>query len=330
MAISEPHFIDKFVTLDMQTRKPSPIIWRRNIDPFALYFDPQFTNGAFVINGAGGTPTPMAIYKLQHHSLEMDAGYGNPLLINTCTFASNDGLAETTPNARFTVFLRDMGDKTQFMNQPIHVRTFAWSSQLSARMFEPLFLPTRHVLDVQFNKLVGFATNVYMYMWGQKFLPWATDLQTYPAAHEEMLGVLQRYINRRKQIFPFWLTTETPIQLDANQTLEFDALIGNDGHFEGSHLLYVSNGTFDLQMYDPDKKQTYMNGGISNMAAIGSAQYPQKLAVSMILETGRRLRFKVTDTSGAPNKVFITVRGRRIRAELKEIAQVKKALEVQK
>jgi hypothetical protein len=142
------------------------------------------------------------------------------------------------------------------------------------------------------------------------------------------LMVLQKYINRRKQIIPFWMTTEQPVTLPVGQTADVVALVGDDGHFEASHIMRVSDGPFSLELTDPDRKMNYMNGAVSDMAAIGDARYPQKFSVPLLLEQGRRLRFRITNTHTAPNSIYLTLRGRRIRAPLTEIENVKKALEV--
>lgn len=323
----EPNPVDPYIRFNKQTGLFEPVQWLAQVMPFWLYADAQFTSGAQVVNAAG-TVTPPFIYKLPHASISLDQSQGNslgnPLLINQIVFEDS---TDTTALANFTVMLKDMGDQTQFMNQPIHIRNFAGTGQLAAGLSEPLFMPTRHNMVATFDKISGGAVNMRMFFLGQIHYTWATALMHYPLDKAIMMARVNKYLERRKYIYPFWLTSETPVVCAANQTVEVDALIGDDGHFEATDILKVATSDqFEVEMFNPLTKQTYMNGPIQGSGAIGNAQNPQPLPVPIIIPAGQRLRFKFKDLSGSQNRIAICLRGRKLRSKLVEWNDVKAAL----
>jgi hypothetical protein len=122
------------------------------------------------------------------------------------------------------------------------------------------------------------------------------------------------------------LTTETQVVIPANGMVEVDALIGDDGHFEASHLMSISTGDYVVDILNPDTRQSLMNGKVDSFAIIGDSSYPTEAPVPWVFEAGSRIRFRFQDVSGATNTVYPTFRGRKIRAPMKDWAQIKKDL----
>ena len=326
----EPNSVDKFIRFNPQTKFFEPVWYRRDILPFWFYPDEQFINGDIVINAAG-TPTPPVVYKLPHASLDMDSGLGNPLKISQMVFEDS---TDTTTLANWTVMMEDMGDKLKYMNAPIHIRTFAGGAKVSAVglemlpafLFEPLFLPTRHNLIFTFNKIAGGAVNVRLFPVGEMFYTWSPKLQQHPLDYKIMVDLINKHLLRRTFTQPFWLTTENGgVFVPANQLIEADALIGDDGHFESSHILAVSTGPFEVEFFNPQTRQTMSNGFIHS-AMIGDAFNPQPFAAAWVIPSGQTTRFRIRDLSGKDNMVWLTLRGRKIRGEFKTISQVAKEL----
>jgi hypothetical protein len=318
----EPNAVDDYIRFNPQTQLFEPVWWRRDTLPFWLYPDEQYLTGAVNIQAAG-TLTPTVNYKLPHASLNMDANLGNPLLINELVFEdSTDG----TANANWTIFIKDMGDLTQFMNNPVHILNFAGTSQLPALLTEPLFLPTRHNLMVQFAKISGGAVNARFFPCGQLFFTWSTNLQKYPKDHAIMVALINKYLERRKYISPFYLSPDNaPIVLAPGQTGEFNALIGDQGHFEASHILATTNDVFEVEFFNPITRQTLMNGRIHS-SLLGNANNPQPFPAGFLVPEGETVRFIVKNISNQTITSWITLRGQRIRAPLKNIADVQKDL----
>lgn len=321
--LKERNLVDRYIKLDPKTGFFKPVPWHRDVMPYMLYPDAQFTSGAMTINAAAGAETPPFIYKNQHASIGL-GHYGNPILINRVVFEDS---TDTTAAAAWTVMLKDMGDIVQYMNRPIHVRTFAGTSQLPAGLSEPLFLPTRHQLQLTAKKISGGATSARLFFGGAIFYSWSTELAQHPQDREIMFNLIAKYLERRKYITPFYLTPESDngVLIPANSTVQIDALIGDDGHFEATHWMSVeTSARYEVEIFNPDTKQALSNGPIHKGAMIGTAQNPQELPTTYLVPAGGRIRFKFKDLSGSENRVFFTMRGLKIRAPLRDVDIVKK------
>lgn len=327
----EPNAVDNFITLNKHGVF-EPVWWKRDVIPFWLYPDTQIVNGYTTINAFGSAQTPDVVYKLPHASNGMDSGLGNPLCIRMLAYAlKNVDISQISGLANgFTVMMKDMGDQTQFMNAPIHILTFAGTGQLPARLSEPLFLPTRHnlILQLAATANVNSPLNASIFPIGDLYCTWSTNLANKPNNYQAMISLVMKYLERRKYIFPYWLTTDFGgLNVPANQYVEQDATVSSDGHFEATHITAASTGAFQVEFFNPETRQTLMNGTIHS-SMLGNALNPQPFPCSWVVPAGNTVRFRVTDLSGSANNVFITLRGCKIRAPLKSINEIKKDTEV--
>lgn len=322
----ESNLVDKYVRFNPQTGLYEPVWMWRDTTPYWLYPETNIANGAFTINAAAGAVTPPLVYKLRHASLGMDHGLGNPMLINRILFCD---VGETTAAADWTVQLMDMGDNVQYMNRPIHVRTFAWTANEAGELSEPLFLPSHHNLILTPDKISGAATTAWLKFGGALFYTWSPALAQRPQDKAAMDMVVNRFLERRKYVRPFWLTTNQAVAVPAEKYLEVDADVGGEGHFEATHIMAVCDAAvFDVEFFNPQTRQTLMNGRLYSQM-LGNAQYPQPLPSPLIVPEGQkvRMRFYNYDTADTAN-IYLTLRGRKIRAPLKDIAAVKRDLAV--
>ncbi len=321
----EPNAVDKFIRINPATHMFEPVWMYRDILPFSLGPDPSIIGQYAAIPLSGADPFAVP-FKLPHASLDMDGTVGNPLNIDQVTFDQIGG----SNNAQFSVFMTDMGDQRQFMNFPIHVRTFAGSGQLSARLAENLFLPTRHQLNLTFQKVGGDDESFRMYLHGKKFYTWSTNLQSHPQDHKEMLKLINKHLERRKYVFPYWMTTDQGVvSIPTGQTVENDALVGSEGHFECTHILRAFTdgdqqaAPFEVELINPQTRQSLMNGSIHS-EMIGDAKNPQPLPAPFIVPAGQVIRFRIKNLHSDAIDVYLTLRGRKIRADFKDVEEVKK------
>lgn len=316
------NLVDDFIRVNPQTKMFEPVLWKKSIVPYWLLWDQQFNSGAITVPATGQVTTQ---YKTERSSIgDMGSGLGTPFRVRSLVF--EDSSALTTANSAFTVSLTDIGDKTQFMNAPIHIQNFAGTAQLAAGLSEPLFLPSQHVLQAAFAGLGG-GTNPVMRLWlfGQTYYPWDPQLLLWPEDRQTMITLISKLLMRRNYIFPFWLTTPIVATIPANGIFEIDVDIGDDGHFEATHLIGVAtSNSYVMNILDPDTKRSLSNGQLNGAAAVGTAQNPQRLAVPWLFPAGKRLRFQFTDLSGSTNIVHACLRGQRIRAPLKNLNEVKR------
>ncbi len=322
----EVNAVDKYMRINPESGMIEPNWMYRDILPYSLGPDRAlFNSGIITLPNANPVVVP---YKLPHSSLGFDDAVGNPLVINEIVQTGTNQAAQTNP--QFTVFMADMGDQRQYMNYPIHVETFAGSGQLSSRLTEDLFLPTRHQLMLTFQKIAGESIQVQLYLMGKFFDTWSSNMQTYPQDRANMIAMINRGLERRKYVTPYWLTTEGgAVTVPANQTVEVDTLVGDEGHFECTHILRkftaatASTGPFELEIINPQTRQSFMNGRIHSQM-IGNAFNPQPFPAPFIAPAGQLIRFRITDLSNSENIVYLTLRGMKIRAPFKSRMEVER------
>ncbi len=323
----EKNAVDKYVRINPQTRLFEPVWLYRDILPFALGPDPAIVSGAIALTAAA--PTKTIPYKLKHSSLGYDDQVGNPLRINQIAFTDSIVNAE---NGGFTIFMTDMGDERQYMNYPVHCQTFAGTGQLSARLAEDLLLPTRHQLNLTLSKISGFANkSVNVILFGQSFDTWSSNLQKFTVDRAEMIKEINRLLERRKYVTPYWLTTDGGVVVvPANQTVEVDTLVGSEGHLELTHILRAFGDAtdataqpFQVELINPQTRQSLMNGALHSYL-IGNAQNPQPLPAPLLIPAGQTLRFRITNISNTTNNVYLTLRGFKVRAPFKSRAEVER------
>ncbi len=325
----EPNAVDKYLRINPQTRLFEPVWKYRDILSYWLGADASVAlsssvPGEYALAANSSIVLP---YKLQHTSLSADDSVGNPLLVDQIVF--NETVAGNTV-CDYNVFLNDMGDQRQYMNFPIHVQTFAGSGQLSARLTENLMLPTRHQLNLTLSNNGNTAYNTNLFFIGRLFDTWSTNLQKYPEDRKAMLTEINRLLERRKYVTPYWLTTYGgPVTIPANQSVDIDTPIGSEGHFECSEIMRYfpggdqTAGAFELEILNPQTRQSLMNGKIHSYM-IGNAFNPQPFPAHFIIPAGQTLRFRIKDLSGSANTVYLTLRGMKIRAPFKSRAEVEK------
>ncbi len=325
----EPNAVDNFLRPNKHGFL-EPVWWQREILPFQLY--PQLLNGAAITVPANTAAPNTVSYTLPHSSISMDAGLGNPLFINEIVMVG--AYSDAAPN--HTIQLTDMGDQTQFMNAPIHIRTFAANGALASRLAEPLFLPTRHNLMATFLSTPnGIASTTRMFFGGKLYCTWATDLQKYPDDWYKMQEEVNYWLERRKFIFPFWLTTDGGgvIIPQAGQYQDFTMSIGADGHFEASHILAVMDAAtspdYTIELINPQTRQSLSNGKI-HAQMLGDSQYPQPFPAKLLIPAGQYITVRIVAGANSAGKtIYLTLRGRKIRAPITDATTAKSKLAAQ-
>jgi hypothetical protein len=329
--VREYHAVDKFVDWDPAQRKYIPRGWNRSIVPAWLGFDPAITPGIYTVAAAGAISPPTRFAPPYGSAMGADEGRGTPFLVTHLLFEAGNvpAGAETTTNADFTVNLFSTSQALNFMNRPVHVRTIFGAAQLGpnvgilpAKLREPYMFPSNYAVTANFVKNTGAALAMRMYMVGKQYYPWAPDLQANPSWKKEILKEIDYWMERRRYVTPYWLTTDLPVNLLANGTGEFFSKIGDDGHCEVYAITAVSTGNFALEISEVKTKQTLMSGLITQTNGIGTNLFPTLFPTPYLIPAGYKLRFQITDLSGLANSIFITLQARKIYAPLKNVRDV--------
>ena len=314
--------IDKYIRWDEQNQMFFPNYYRKEILPKWLGFeetDLQAPLGVLTIPAAG-TEAPRVGFKQPYASVEgLDGNLGTPFEVRGLVFAdSTDG----TALADFTIEMEELGEVRTLMNRPIHIRTIAGVAQTPALLREPYMFLSQHNISCRFNKVAGGQTTMRMFMIGAEYFPWSPEFIRRKAAGAQMQGIIRKWMERRKYVTPYWLTTETPVVVGANATAQFDLKIGDDGHFEGFTVNAVRTGNFAWELTEPKTQQTIMNGLVTADTGLGDANFPMIWPTGFVIPSGFRLRLGITDLSGAENTIFFTIAGRKIYAPFKQIREV--------
>jgi len=314
--------IDDFLHWDERKQQYVPNYWRRDVLPSWLGFDPadlQAPNGVATVAAAGAPTTPVG-FAQPYWSVEgLDQNLGTPFEVRSLVFEDS---TDTTAAANFTVRLKENGETREFMNEPVHIRCIAGTAQLPALMREPYFLRSSHKISAQFNKVAGGAVAIRMFLVGAEYYPWDPGFLQYPNNKTVLVDLIKRWMERSKYVMPYWLVPTADVNVLANATNTFFLKVGDDGHFEAFTLTSISTGNYEWELSDPKTQQTIMNGLVTATNGLGDALFPTLLPTPYLVASGHRLRLTITDLSGAPNRIFFTMCGRKIFAPMKDIGDV--------
>jgi len=322
--------VNQYVEFDPALRIYKPVFWRRNMVHRWLMFDesdvPWNTN--FTIPAAPALAPPVAWKQPYSSVVGLDPSLGTPLLVQSLVFFSHSSAgppyAENTAASNYTVRLKEVGEARDLMNRECHVRTIFGTGQLPAVLREPFFFGSQHNLQAQFRKIAGAAVDCRHFLVGSQFYPYDPNFMIKPQDRHQMYERIRAWRERAKIITPYWLTTDTEVDLLANATGNFQAKVGDDGHFEAFGITAVSTGNFSLTISEVKTKQTLSNGAITRNNGIGNATLPYIFLKSYLVPSGYRLNFEITDLSGAPNSIYLTMFGRKIYAPFRQLEEIVK------
>lgn len=321
--------VDKFLRYNPAHKQFEPVRWRREILPSWLTIRDTDSALPITVPVSPGT-TPLTIFQPYSSVNGADQGFGTPFEMRSLVFQDD---TDGTAAADFTVALQEVGEARTFMNNPCHIRTIAGSGQLPAILREPYMFLSQHNVSAKFVKVTGGSINMRFYAAGAQYFPWSPTLMQYPADRRELMKLLAQWMNRRKSVTPFWLTTDnqpvdgTPpgsVTIPAGAgtgKFQTTSKIGDDGHFEAFGLCAVSTGSFALDLVETKTKQTLMNGQISSINSIGNSFLPTLFPAPYLIPAGYRLRWNFTNLQAGSNLVFVTLFGRKIYAPISQVAE---------
>lgn len=307
-------FVDQYLRYDPQLRRFRIALWRSEAKPVWLYPSPPVANPN-VVNALGGAPTPSAIYSQPYTSFDgADRGLGNPMEITGAVF--NDSTVGAAA-AAWTVRFRVSGSRKDLMNGPVHVRCFSGVGQTPAVFPEPIWLDSSDTIEAQFASVAAGPYNTRLYFVGKTYYAWAPELQVDAYGRDRLHSLIRRWQRRKQYVLPYWLVPETnPIVLLASGTAQTLLRADDDSQLEMFALMAVSTGPFSYSLEDPQTGASLMNGMVTQVNGVGTANFPAILGVPWLIPGGHRLKLTVTDTSAAPNTVWLTFMCRRIFAPL--------------
>lgn len=264
------------------------------VNPLKDYVRPYWLNtddpNTQITVAAGGTSAPFAM--TVGHEAHFEGAY----------FIAN----RTNP---VTIFINYPGKRMNLMNREIHMDTIARDGDRPFILSETLWIPAIRNINVTFRDL-GPGSDVRFSIHGRRWYHYE--------APQDLAWKIQDYAQRRERSSLYFLTTDDPVVLAANQTLEFTASIPDDGDFEWFKSSFVSTGAFTLRIRDAQTGRELMNGPVRQNLLAGDGNFPFILFEPYLVRRSLRLRLEFTDLTGAPNTIFWTMTGRRIYYETRE------------
>ncbi len=202
----------------------------------------------------------------------------------------------------FTVRLLHEGLNKYLTSEPIHSANIFGNAQLPARLYESLFLETNQTLIVECVNLSQSTNNIRMTLEGRRFLNYEL-----PGMSREM--IIREFYGRKTH--PYWLTLDTPVTLDANGTADVRMTLTGEADMDVAFILdNGADGPYTIELLEGRSGRSLMAEGEIHINSVGgSAGLPFYLVDSWLVKRQTALRVRMTDLSGASNRVFPTLHG---------------------
>lgn len=212
-----------------------------------------------------------------------------------------------------TVDLRvqDGSDSRSIMNNPCHIDAIFGSGGLPYPLPEALYVDENRGLAITFLDLSAGSNAVRVNNWGAKY----TELQPDPTLDR----VKQRNARREYLSLPYFYNLDAQsLTLASMASSDQQITIAADHHFEIHQISFVSTGSFSLNIVDLAKGESIINGPsmttymVPHKMLCGTNTYPFRLEEPYIVFNDQRLLVSIQDTSGASNRIWLTLGGRMI------------------
>lgn len=235
------------------------------------------------------------------------------------------------PASQYTVVVYDPEFQPLLMNREIHVRTMAGgfgsslgdtfgNEPVNSAGGRPLVLPETLFMEpedagraimVGFRNLTGDPIKVRMTFHGIRYY----DLASYRSARKEK----EDMYGKGRTAWPYFLTTDTNINMAADATNDFDIRITDEADMEIFKAAKYSDAEFLFRLMEKagsrflDSGGTNVLGSIHSSLGFGDAEFPFIPYETMYFERNYKLILRVSNTiGGGQNRIWPTFIGRRI------------------
>lgn len=210
----------------------------------------------------------------------------------------------------------DVGKNRLLSNKPIHSSCIVGSAQRPFVLPENYFFnvgDSQRVMRCQLTDISGNPNTIQLSIQGRRYY--------HKDADPDVAMQMRKVFGDGERTYSYFLaplqcddTTGLPPTLGAlgtlTLTLQSDA--GADTELKKLMMASTTGGSFTVKIFDRAKNKFLMNDIVANNEMFGNAEFPYIFPDSFLLERQKYLFFYLTDTSGAPNVVYITAAGRRL------------------
>jgi hypothetical protein len=209
-----------------------------------------------------------------------------------------------------TIKLHSEGiNSTCLMNDEIHLDCMVGSGMLPALLSEPLFVPARSSLIVEFRDLSNLpgGNTVYFGIEGKRIYH-----ESAPAE------IMAQYLGDRKKliILPYWYTTNNGAFTIAagDVTADKTITIGSDHDFQAFKRLAVSTNPFTYKITHNSRTQSEVE--LHQDEATGTAEFPNIPSSTHMFHRNDNIEIEFTNlVPGVDNTIYFTLAGRAIFTE---------------
>lgn len=211
-------------------------------------------------------------------------------------------------NVPFLVSLKELGGPAgvDLQNNPIHHGFVFGTGEAPLPLAEPLYVPGGHALQALCQNLSStLAASLKMAAKGRKF-----NVDLSETIRREVAAAYDRRGAR-----PFWLTLDnTSVTLTSLQNRSQQYMTMPSGwHFCAKRLHVESTGPFTLDIYDREGRRLTCDGPIDSRLLLTPGGVDVSVLGPLLTQPAQKLRFELTDISGAANTVYLTFHGTIVR-----------------
>ena len=223
---------------------------------------------------------------------------------------------EQTGAALVNMQIQDGETVRGLMNGGIHIDTIFGSGQQPYWLPETLYLDELRSLIMTFTDISGAGNAVRPNFSAGRYL----SLQIDPY----MEKIRKRLEQRQYMAVPYFYTWDQGlvnggVTVGALATAQFTITVGQSEHFQIHTLTGVQTSiNYDINIVDTSRGESIIDApnntsrAVSAGLVVGTANFPFRFHTPRLIQIGQQLLVTLTDRSGAPNTIHLTLGGRAI------------------
>lgn len=215
------------------------------------------------------------------------------------------------------VLLQIQDGRTQYglMNGAVHIDTIMGNGLQPYRFSEALYIDELRSVQIVFTDISGLANTVRVCALANRMLSQQVDTT--------LTRIRKRMSEQQYLSMPYWYTLDQgPITVAGGASVQQTITVGQDHHFQIFKFSAVSTGLFSIDIIDSQKGESIITGPqgvhyeIGSDILFGNANFPFVLHEPRLVQVGQRLLVNITDLSGAPNTIHLTLGGRALKVRM--------------
>lgn len=219
---------------------------------------------------------------------------------------------EKTGACRVSMQIQDGSTQRSLMNRAVHIDTIFGNGQQPYTLPETLYIDELRSLVINFTDISGSANRCAINLGSKRYLSLQVD--------QYMEEIRKRLSSKQYTSTPYWYTFDAGfVDVGIGATVRQTITVGQREHFQIHNLTVVATSlAFGINVIDVARGESIINAPnntnrqVSAGLILGNANFPFKLHTPWIIQVGQKIEVIITNNSGAPNRIFLTLGGRGI------------------